>query len=167
MGSSEKRNPPRLMTGDLYKVRLSDTEDAFLRYLCNDTSQLNSNVVAVCRGRYRTGQDIVAEEVVSSGVEFYVHVLLKLGVKLGTWEFCSRGPAATVPNVLFRNSSDYGNPKVIKSNKWWVWKIGEEYTFIGDDKAVLDSSEIGIVVNPKDLLERMRTGAYRFFYPQF
>ena len=75
-------------------------------------------------------------------------------------------------NIIFRNTSDYGakvgeEPTKI-SNNWHVWRINDkDFTTVGKLQGENRKAEIGVVVNPYDVIERIKTGKYIFFYPGF
>ena len=70
-------------------------------------------------------------------------------------------------DVLFRDSDDYGNPQIKVSHAWYVWRINEEFKFIGELAKKYQHAEIGIVMTPDDIIHRMRNGVYDGFYPEY
>jgi hypothetical protein len=48
-----------------------------------------------------------------------------------------------------------------------AWKINEDPKSVGRLNGENRHAEIGIVVNPLDIVERMRAGKYNFVYPEF
>jgi len=157
----------RYHVGDVFEVALSGQKKAFFQYACDDPSQLDSNIIRVFQDRYETDDTPDVQDILSGAVDFWAHVVLKLGTNMHLWKFYAKGSAPPLPSIHFRISSDYGNPSVTKSDNWWVWKVGEEHRFVGNDPKLLRVAEIGIVVNPKAVVERMHTGQYTFFFPVF
>jgi hypothetical protein len=73
---------------------------------------------------------------------------------------------------LFRGTSDSGaraGQEPIKiSDKWYVWRINDrDFTNVGKLEGENRKAEIGVVVNPYDIVDRIKTGKYNFFYPNF
>ena len=51
---------------------------------------------------------------------------------------------------------------------WFVWRINDtKFTQVGKLVGENRNAEIGIVVNPYDVVERMQTGKFSFSYPGF
>jgi hypothetical protein len=69
--------------------------------------------------------------------------------------------------ILFRDSSDYGNPRISVSHNWWVWKINQDQQQVGRLLGLNRDAEIGIIVRPADIVSRVISGRYDFFYPHF
>ena len=72
-----------------------------------------------------------------------------------------------IDRILFRDSNDYGDSNIRVSERWWVWNINSPQKYVGKLEKENLLAEIGIVVNPMDLLDRMRTGKYNFKYPDY
>ena len=76
-------------------------------------------------------------------------------------------PVVTIPDVYFRTSGDLGNPKIRISNDWYVWKINKPMIRVGKLEAKKQRADIGSVLIPSDIVQRMRTSKYNFVYPEF
>lgn len=48
-----------------------------------------------------------------------------------------------------------------------MWHINEKFTRVGKLTGKNREAEIGIVVTPDDVVDRVKTGKYNFFYPDF
>ena len=153
--------------GDIFSVNISDNKCRFFQYIADDSTQLNSNVIRVFKKEYSNNDNIDLNNIVNSGVDFYAHVILKLGVKLNIWEKIENIKYGNGCEIIFRDSSDYGNPNIKVSKNWWVWKINEEQKSIGPLSDEYKNAEIGIVINPNAILKRLETGKYQFVYPGF
>ena len=134
-------------------------------------SQLNSDVIRAFKRTYRIDENPNPSEVIDDEVDFYAHCSASIGVKLGYWEKVGKvkevGP---LDNILFRNTNDAGGKighLVEVSEKWYVWKINGEFRRVGKLEGENQKAEIGVVVTPGDVLQRMRTGKYNFVYPGF
>jgi hypothetical protein len=106
-------------------------------------------------------------EVVADDVDFYAHVVVNWGIKMGLWNKVGKVPFGGAVDALFRDSKDYGNPEVKTSNNWYVWKINQPFERVGKLEGDYRKADIGIVVSPPDIVDRMRTGQYNFVYPGY
>ncbi|MEI7526068.1 MAG: hypothetical protein WCJ95_17120 [Mariniphaga sp.] len=72
-------------------------------------------------------------------------------------------------NILFRDTNDYGeklNGEPMKvSSKWYVWKINEDFVRIGNLDGIYKDSYIGLVINPKGIVELLKGNKYPINYP--
>lgn len=157
---------PKATLGDVYCVTINAAQKGYFQYVADDSTQLHSNVVQVFRARYLIAEQPPLSEVAQSATEFFSHVILKIGLRNKYWEYVGNTAFSPPVNVLFRNSGDYGNPKVLSSSDWWVWKIGNPAKRIGVLKGDHRNAYIGLVVPPDSLVYRMRNGTYDFIYPQ-
>jgi hypothetical protein len=69
--------------------------------------------------------------------------------------------------MLFRDSDDYGDPSVRVSERWYVWKPNEPVRTVGRLTGNLRNAEIGVVLPPSSVVERIRTGMYGIQYPTY
>ena len=97
---------------------------------------------------------------------------MSLGIRLNLWEKVGKVVFTDQLNVFFRNSSDsghkVGDERILISERWYVWQIGDTKTLkVGKLIGEYRNAELGIVVNSYDIVERMKTGKYSFFYPGF
>lgn len=157
----------RVAVGDIFEVPLDSASVRFIQYIADDTTQLNSQVVRVFRECYAAGQVLDVGKIAAGEVDFYAHVLLRIGVRQKIWRKVGRAVVPSVVEVLFRNSDDYGNPSVTVSRSWYVWNINGPFEFVGELTSKYQGAEIGVVVPPDSLLYRIRNGRYDFVYPGF
>jgi hypothetical protein len=157
----------KIVVGDVFEVQLDHSSRRYFQYVADDASQLHSNVVRVFRGTFRFDEPLDICRVISGEIDFYIHVLLPIGLKLKAWRKCGNAPAPADHKVLFRDSSDYGNPKIKISRNWFVWKINGPHEDVGELTPKFQNAEIGIVVQPASVIHRMRTGKYDFLYPEY
>ena len=68
-------------------------------------------------------------------------------------------------DMLFRGSSDYGNSSVRVSYRWYVWRPNEPYKAVGRLTPELAAAELGMVIPPDAVVERIRTGKYGIQHP--
>ena len=156
----------RTVVGDVFEVSLGEDAVGFFQYLCRDSSQLNSHVVRVFKRRCSKNGLRDVSQIALGEIGFHAHVFLSVGVKQHFWRKISRAEVQGRVDVVFRNSSDYGNSKEPVSNDWFVWRIDEPYVEVGALPKVYRDAEIGVVVPPNSLVYRMNHGVYDFYYPE-
>jgi len=157
--------------GDIFVVKLDDCQKYF-QYIADDISMLNSNVIQAFIEKYPLGVSLDFKEVINGEVEFYAHTSLRLGVKMGLWEKVGNNSnRGSTSQILFRDTKDYGIVRGEKpvqiSSKWQVWKINEEFHYVGKLQGENRNAEIGIVKSPAGIVHRMKTGEYFESYPGF
>ena len=156
--------------GDVFSVKISDTEKKYIQLIAFDLTELNSDVIRSFKEIYSIDSKPELLKIIKGDVEFYTHCVTKAGVKLGFWEKVGNiKEVGNIDNVIFRSSGDYGiypRQKII-SEDWYVWKINEDSISIGKLTGDYRKAEIG-GVNPPDLVvHRMKTGELGFSYPNF
>ena len=157
----------RIKIGNIFEVELGDGTKKYFQYVANDLTQLNSRVIRAFKHAYNTDEEIDFNKMVKDKIEFYAHVFLPIGVKLGCWKKTGHVADVGRVDVYFRNSSDYGNPHVKRSDNWYVWKINEPFVDIGKLEGKYREAEIGVVVSPHNIVHRIKTGKYDFVYPDY
>lgn len=154
----------KISVGDVFQVALDNGKYKYFQYLLDDATQLNSNVIGCFPGEFESEVDI--SKVIDGEFETYIHCVLPLGLKLGYWRRIGNFALKLNCDIVFRDSSDYGNPEIIFSQKWWIWKPNEPQKYIGDIQRDYANSFVGIVVNPSSVVHMIKTGAIDFVYPR-
>lgn len=164
-----KEMAKRIITkiGDIFSVDISGQSQRYFQYIANDLTQLNSDVIRVFKRVYPKGGAYNIDDIANDEIDFYAHCVIKWGIKLGFWQKIGNSKNIGKIDVLFRDSDDYGKPEVIVSEKWYVWKINEEFKNIGKVTEKYKNSEIGIVISPENIVKRIKSGSYDFVYPKF
>ena len=157
--------------GDIFVVKLDDCQKYF-QYIADDMTMLNSSVIRAFREKYPLENTPDFKDVVNGEVEFYAHTSLKLGIKMGLWEKAENNPnTGSLGHILFRDTKDYGHgpgeEPVKISSKWYVWKIDEEFRYVGKLQGENRNAEIGVVKSPDGIVHRIKTGEYFGYYPGF
>ena len=159
--------------GDLFSVKIDENNKKYFQLIAFDLSQLNSDVIRAFEKIYPIDTKLDLLEIVNGNVEFYAHCMTKAGIKMNLWEkIGSSKEIGDTTQILFRDTNDYGckaGEEPIKiSDKWHVWHINDEkFTFVEKLLGSNLKAEIGIVVHPFDIIERIKTGKYSFSYPGF
>lgn len=161
----------RIRLGDIFVVKMEDSQKYF-QYIADDMTMLNSSVIRAFSTKYPLENVPDFEDVVNGEVEFYAHTSLRLGIKMGLWEKAGNHPnVGSIDHILFRDSRDHGHgpgeKRVEISSRWEVWKINEDFRYVGKLQGENRKAEIGVVKAPNEIVERMRTGKYSYFYPGF
>lgn len=152
--------------GDVFSVKTSDTTKKYFQYIASDLTQLNSSVIRAFKEEYPIDAAPDLAEVVKGDVDFYVHCVLNWGLKMGLWEKVGNVPAVgKIDHIMFRQEEDEPGTKI--SYKWYVWRINEEMKFVGKLKGDYQKAEIGDVMPPHSIVQRMQTGDYGFVFPDF
>ena len=158
--------------GDVFSVKISDYDKKYFQLIAFDLMQLNSDVIRAFKKVYSIDASPDVSEIVNGEVEFYAHCVTKLGVKMNLWEKVGNiADVGETSHIVFRGSSDYGSKpgeQVKISHSWHIWRINDkDFTKVGKLKGEHRKAEIGVVVNPFDIIDRLKTGEYKFFYPSF
>jgi hypothetical protein len=156
----------RTKIGDVFSVPLDSRTKKYFQYIANDLTQLNNDVIRAFGRTYPIDGAPDFREVVVDDVDFHAHVVIKWGIKMELWRKIGTVPYSEKLHVLFRDSNDYGKQVKI-SHDWQVWQINESFQNIGKLTRDYQNAEIGIVVSPPDIVQRMRTGKYDFSYPGY
>ncbi|WP_202913850.1 hypothetical protein [Pararcticibacter amylolyticus] len=158
--------------GDVFSIKINDSSKRYFQLIAFDLAQLNSDVIRVFKKVYPIQVNPDLLEVVNDEIEFYAHCVTKLGLKIDLWKKVGNtADVGHIDHILFRGSSDSGSKpgeQIKISNKWYIWRINDkDFTHVGKLEGENRKAELGIVVNPYDITERIKTGKYSFFYPGF
>lgn len=157
--------------GDIFEARLKNGDRRYFQYVANDLTQLNSSVIRAFKARFDANAQVDLEILLSGDVDFNVHTMLKPGIQLGYWEKVGSSNNIGDPSkILFRFTNEFGEvPGKLASisHKWYVWRIGEEFRDVGRLHGENRLSEIGSVMPPIAVMNRLETGDYQYFTPGF
>ena len=158
--------------GDVFSVNLDNEYCRYFQYVISDLTQLNSDVIRVFKKEYRAEMNIPLPEIITDEVEFYAHCVTKAGQKLVCWKKVGNiSDVGDVHNILFRGTRDSGKKRGAESIKvsynWYIWRVNDRnFTKVGKLIGANRKAEIGLVVNPFDIVHRIKTGKYDFVYPE-
>jgi hypothetical protein len=155
----------RRRIGDIYRLRLTDGKFGYMQHLANDLSQLGSNVVLVLQRNYLPTEFVSFDHVhVRDG--FFVHVFLKAGETLGIWERIDNSrPVVEEPFPILWSNCSHRDLQLDVSKNWHVWRTNEEMRAPVSQEE-LGNSEVGIVVNPTQIVQRIERSTYSFRHPR-
>jgi hypothetical protein len=158
--------------GDVFSVKIDENHKKYFQLIAYDLTQLNSDVIRAFKEVYPINENPGLSDIVKGEIDFYAHCVTKFGVKLNLWEKVGNiKDTGDISLALFRGTSDYGKKidgkRIEISNNWYIWRINEDFKDVGKLEGENRKAEIGVVVNPYDIVERIKTGKYNFFYPGF
>jgi hypothetical protein len=159
--------------GDIFFVELENGNKKYFQFIANDLTQLNSDVIRVFKKEYSSKEKINYTELLFGEIDFHAHTMINIGVKLNF--FRQEGKYDVSPgirNIIFRDTNDYGHKEgeqpIRISNNWYIWRIGDEkFKWVGKLKGEYRMAEIGVVIPPYAIVERIKTGKFNFVYPDF
>ena len=161
----------RTRVGNVFCARLDKNRKKYFQYIARDMSQLDSDVVRAFKRSYSVDETPDLRVVVADEVDFYAHVIVQWGIKMNLWEKVGHVSDVGGLDVLFRDTDDCGvkegEEPVKVSTNWYVWRINKNFQHVGKLKGAHRDAEIGVVVAPPDIVDRMRTGEYDFLCPGY
>jgi hypothetical protein len=128
---------------------------------------MGSAIIHVFKGDFERRSDQKIDEIVGRDVMFVAHVFLKAGYSLGLWRKIGHAAAPAQVGTVFRTSGDFGKGSSGVSRDWYIWRVNEPQERVGALPAEYHSAEIGAVMPPQEIAERLLTGRYRVIYPRF
>jgi len=161
----------RTRIGDVFCARLDEHTKKYFQYVANDLTQLNSDVIRAFRKAYPLHETPDLSEIVADEVDLYAHVVVPLGIKMNLWEKVGHAPNVGDLDVVFKDTEDYGTKlgeePVKVSTNWHIWRLNEDFQFVGKLEGEYTKAFIGLVFNPYGLLELLRGKKYPPFYPDW
>ena len=163
----------RTKIGDVFSVKVSESGIKYFQLIAFDLTQLNSDVIRAFKKVYTLDEHPTLSEIVNGEVEFYAHCVTNFGPKLSLWEKVgSIADVGDISHILFRTAKDDtttpGVEPIKVSTQWYVWHINDKtFTYVGKLEGENRKAEIGLVINPWSIVERIKTGKYNFWYPGF
>ena len=159
--------------GDVFSVKLDNEVKKYFQLIAFDLTQLNSDVIRAFKKVYAIHATPTLLDIVNDDVDFYAHCVTKFGIRMHLWDKVGNiSDVGELSKILFRGTNDYGakvggeNIKV--SHNWFVWHINDdEFTYVGNLEGENRKAEIGVVMPPLAIVERIKTGKYSFVYPEF
>lgn len=163
----------RTKIGDVFSVLISENEKKYFQLISFDLIQLNSDVIRAFKKVYAIDESPSLSEIVCGEVEFYAHCVTKWGVQLQLWEKAGNiQDVGDINHIIFRDTEDYGvklGEEPIKvSHRWYIWHIGDDdFKDVGKLCGENRKAEIGMVMSPYNIVDRIKTGKYHLPYPDF
>ncbi|WP_410210301.1 hypothetical protein [Aquirhabdus sp.] len=158
--------------GDIFEVSLGDGRKKYLQYIISDLMQLNSDVIRVFKQTYQIEDKPDLEEVVKGDVDFYCHTTTSAGIKMGLWTKAGKSNDVGTLDLLFRGAKDSSRkpeePVKKISNDWYIWRANDEqFTYVGKLEGSNRKAELGSVYPPFAVIQRIITGDYGMYYPDY
>jgi hypothetical protein len=158
--------------GDVFSVKIDDDVKKYFQLVAFDLAQLNSDVIRAFKTSFPLDACPDLAEVVSDEVDFHVHCVTSLGVKMGLWEKLGKAEVGDTSSILFKDTLDYGykvgEERVRVSSNWRVWHINDEcFTEVGRLEGENRRAEMGLVINPNGIVEMLRGNKVPLNYPGF
>jgi len=158
--------------GDIFSVQVSEHAKKYFQLIAFDLLQLNSDVIRAFKHEYLLDEKPSVVAIVTGEVSFYAHCVTKFGVKMGLWnKVGSSKDVGNLDGVIFKGTNDYGSKpgeQVLVSHKWYIWRLGDaKFTRVGELVGDNRRAEIGVIVNPYDIINRIKTGEYHFLFPSY
>ena len=131
--------------GDIFCVEADDFK-CYFQYITRDKSQLNSQVIRVFKQHYPLDYIPNMDEIVNGKIEFYAHTILQAGLHFNAWyKIGSHKQVGNINNIMFRWFSDGCFSHIIKSYKWYIWKINEPSVFVGEMTDEYRTFDLGLI----------------------
>lgn len=151
--------------GDIFEVKISESEKKYMQYIASDLTCLNSDVVRGFSKAYPINEKPTLEEIVSDKVDFYAHCDSKAGIKMEKWTlYGNTDIVGDVKNIIFMVSRDNGS---VLSDQWYIWHINEEMQWVSRNSKLLRSASYGGVFPHKMIYERIKNGFFNMVYPRY
>lgn len=150
--------------GDVFEVKISDTEKRYMQYVVSDMNCLNSDVIRVFKRKYSTDNNPKIEEIVKDEVLFFKHCDTKHGIRLGIWNlYGNSNDVGNVNEIFFRDTRDQGD---IVSSEWFIWRVNGEFKKIGKLNEETKKIDIGLIYRAEAILYMIKyDGSFYGIYP--
>ena len=156
---AEKRH--RSLVGDIFEIQLPNGGKRYLQFIGWDKTVygLGGDVVRVFKKNYaESGQPSLAEIVIDE-VEFYAHIYhITIGTKAGLWKrFGNFKQNMGKTKPFFYQGPSY--PTLTESS-WIMWQMDGEHWETTKEKIMSGNADMGGVMPPKSVYERILNGRY-------
>lgn len=159
--------------GDVFMVQVNEHQVKYFQLIAFDLLQLNSDVIRGFKETYTVKDLPPIDKIVDGEVEFYVHCVTKFGLKMNLWKkYGNSSNLGSLENILFRDTNDCGVKEgdltIRISHNWYIWKLGDsDFSRVGKLIGENRKAEIGIIMDPISIFEKVKTGDYGGLYPDF
>lgn len=158
--------------GDIFSVNLGNGNLKYFQLIAFDLTQLNSDVIRCFKKDYPIDQISNFDMILNDEIQFYVHCVTKIGLKMKFWEKVgSSKNIGEINQIIFRDTPDYGvklGEEPVKFTKnWFIWRVNDEkFTDVISSSEDLKNSHIGMVINPLGIIEMLKGNKYPINYPE-
>ncbi len=150
--------------GDVFEIH-HQKDYMYFQLACFDLTQLNSDVIAVFKGKYKEPQ--LPEDILRAEVDFFLHTTTRAGVP-GLWKKIGKGNVVDASTALFKDVDLEKEEKELNegpSEHWFVWYPNTEWQYVGSHDKVPENAMLGLVFNPQGAYNRIVNG--KFDYPYY
>ena len=147
--------------GDIFCVEIDNKFKCYFQYIATDMTVLNSSVIRVFKKRYQIDYLPILDEIVKDEVYFYAHTILRFGLINNAWyKIGKHNNLGNINDIWFKMYNDIGNPNMIKSYRWVIWKIDQKQQLIGELTDNYKHIDLGIVLTYEDIVSKIATGDF-------
>ena len=152
--------------GDIFCINIDNKEKVFFQFLTTDITQLNSCVIRVFKKKYCISYTPTINEILKDEIDFYVHTIIKLGIKNNVWEKVGHSmDLGQTDNIMFKMDASE-NRIVQKSYNWLIWRINTPMIRIGEMKEEYRHFHYGPILPYTFIINKIKTGDFGFPIPE-
>ncbi len=151
--------------GEIYEIPYKSVKRYF-QLVASDKTVRNSDVIAVFNFRAEVNDKPLINDILNSGVEFFMHTTVDAGVTESLWYKIGKAEVVDYSKALFKdiyheNAEPKVEPYEVDSYPYWVvWHANGERTQIGADVDIYPEAELGLVHSPDEVVYRIEVGKY-------
>jgi len=151
----------KLEIGDVFEVPVNGKFKNYFQFIAIDESQLRSDVIKVFAKNHSLNERPKVADIVRGAVGFYAHCVIKVGIRENYWQKIGNDPDVGQNDVIFRASKDFGRSDIAVSDRWEVWSLGQNRSYVGNLSGRLLLAEPGEVFPPYEVVHRIVHGEYQ------
>ncbi len=150
--------------GEIYEIPYKSIKRYF-QLVAFDETQLNSDVIAVFNYRAKPDEKPSIDDIVDSGVEFFVHTTVNAGVRQELWHKIGKAEIVDYSEALFKEIYDEDGmptvePDADSYHSWIIWHVNGDWQQIGDRVDEYPEAQLGSVYSPSSILYRIEIGRH-------
>jgi hypothetical protein len=151
--------------GDVFEVKISETEKRYMQYVVSDMTNLNSDVIRAFKKKYSISEKPNINEIVNEEVMFYAHCDSRNGIRQGYWTlYGNTENVGNINDIFFKTTTDHGD---VVSHNWYIWQVNQKHQFIGELTGDLKNINVGLVFPAVDILYMIiNNGSFEGVYPR-
>lgn len=147
--------------GDVFEVKISDTERKYFQYIVSDLTYLNSDVIRAFKRVYTAEEQPSIEEIVAGEVQFYSHTTTKAGIIRELWSKVGNSENVGNTRILFRDCLGDDFDESGAALDWRIWFPNDKnWREVGRLPDKYKTAEMGLVYAPPSIVYRIKTGSH-------